>query len=516
MIFGREKSIQTASDEISRLDVVVKSATVLGRMRDYEKMLQYISEQARILAKADLSALMMVNPRTRDTIKTVFKTGDGESNLELHFLFTNLTGWILKNQDVLLSDHFKKDVRFNNRVFRNSEVHSVLCVPLRVADNIFGTIILVNFEPQKIFTEQTSEILDNFASICAPFILNIQKLGKFFPAPIPENSLIEKYQTFGLYGKSKEFILLLKNIEVASQCDVRVILEGESGTGKERIARAIHHLSSRSSARFVAIDCGALPANLIESELFGHTKGAFTGATRSRKGLMDEANGGTLFLDEISNLPLELQSKLLRVLQEGEIRTVGENSPHAVDIRIIVASSASLQKMVEENQFREDLFYRLHVFPILVPPLDKRREDIHVLANYFLQKFTQKQGKEARYFDGELLDYMKSRHWQGNVRELENFVERLITLTSPEAEVVEADLLPNEYKNEIQKLQLSDMENIQRCSLREKISEFEEKLIRKTLISCNFNQSLAARQLQVSEQVIRYKMKKYSISRPDN
>jgi len=168
---------------------------------------------------------------------------------------------------------------------------------------------------------------------------------------------------------------------------VRILLEGENGTGKELVAHAVHQLSSRSEKKFVGIDCGAIQPNLVESELFGHVKGAFTGATMDRMGLFEEANGGTLFMDEINNLPVEMQSKLLRVLQDEEIRPVGSNQIRKINVRIITASSSSLKKLVNENKFREDLYYRLNVYPIYVPMLKERIEDIPLLAEHFLKKF---------------------------------------------------------------------------------------------------------------------------------
>ena len=289
------------------------------------------------------------------------------------------------------------------------------------------------------------------------------------------------------------------------------MLEGDSGTGKELIARAIHRLSSRSQKPFIAVDCAAIPGNLIESELFGHLKGAFTGAVSERKGLMEEANGSTMFMDEISNLPLDLQAKLLRVLQEDEIRPLGSNTTKKVDVRIIAASSSSLHDKMEKQLFRDDLYYRLHVYPIKIPDLGKRREDIPILARHFLQEFSQQQNKKLAQIHEEILDFMLCRNWPGNVRELENFIERMVTLSSEQVSTLEAKILPDEYKKEWDKLKKTiEIKTINK-SLNDQVAEFEEQLIRQALKENDWNQSQAARALNISEQTIRYKMNKLGI-----
>jgi transcriptional regulator with PAS, ATPase and Fis domain len=294
---------------------------------------------------------------------------------------------------------------------------------------------------------------------------------------------------------------------------VRVLLEGQSGTGKEMIARAIHQFSSRSKAPFVAIDCGAIPANLVESELFGHVKGAFTGAAADRKGLISEADNGTLFMDEIANLPIDVQAKLMRVLQEGEVRLVGSNKTHKVDVRVIAASSSSLRKLVEANTFREDLYYRLHVYPVLVPSLQERAEDIPILANHFLAKFAKQQAKQAQAFHAEIIDFIQQRHWAGNIRELENLVERLVTLAGPKMAILDRDLLPPDLRKELKKFETGQHEADAVKPLQESLSEYEEQLLRQALIANNWNIAKTARALRIAEQTLRYKMGNLGIVR---
>jgi DNA-binding NtrC family response regulator len=355
--------------------------------------------------------------------------------------------------------------------------------------------------------------LEGIAAIAAPFLRNVHKLKQFFKSPLPEAALIAKYERIGLIGKSQKFRELLHAIEAAARCDVRVLLEGQTGTGKELIARAIHTFGARSNAPFIAIDCGAIPQHLIESELFGHKKGAFTGANFERKGLIAEAHGGTLFMDEIENLPFDMQSKFMRVLQAGEVRPLGSNKTITVDVRIITASSTPLRKLVDSGDFREDLYYRLHVYPISIPDLNERGEDIVLLANHFLRFFSAQQHKKTASFQEIILDFIKQRPWPGNIRELENFVERLVTVTPPDALVIDPLNLSSDLKKELDQFQSGKKSQQGGNSLSERIKAFETQIIRQTLDECHWNQSEAARRLHISEGDIRYKIKKMKIKK---
>ncbi|MGC4114304.1 MAG: sigma-54 dependent transcriptional regulator [Myxococcales bacterium] len=231
-----------------------------------------------------------------------------------------------------------------------------------------------------------------------------------------------------LVGKSAKMREVYKLLEQAARLDITVLLTGETGTGKELAAKAIHYQSARSARRFVAVNCGALPAELVESELFGHARGAFTGAVGAKAGLFEEAQGGTLFLDEVGDLPLAVQVKLNRALQEKEIRRVGENAAIPVDVRLVAATHRDLKAEAKAGRFREDLFYRLHVFPVMLPPLRERREDIPMLAAHFLEKFAKEHKRPIDGVEPEALRALTGHPWPGNVRELENALERAVAV----------------------------------------------------------------------------------------
>jgi len=243
-----------------------------------------------------------------------------------------------------------------------------------------------------------------------------------------QDALSDRYKLSRLIGETPPMKRLFSLIEQVAATDSTVLLTGESGTGKELVARAIHFAGPRKDARFVAVDCGAIAPALIASELFGHVRGAFTGAAADRTGLIETAEGGTLFLDEISNLPIDLQATLLRVIETQEVRAVGASATLKVDVRYIAASNRDLHALVAEKKFREDLFYRLNIFPIRIPPVRERREDIPALARHFLAMFSTRMHRRVNDFTPEALNTLMQYDWPGNVRELSNIVERLVIL----------------------------------------------------------------------------------------
>ena len=310
-----------------------------------------------------------------------------------------------------------------------------------------------------------------------------------------------------IIAKSKEMHEIFETIRKISDYKTTVLITGESGTGKELIARAIHYQSGRHNQPFVAINCAAIPENLLESELFGHVKGAFTDATRNKKGLFEEADGGTLFLDEIGELPKLLQVKLLRVIQDSEIRRVGDTKSSVVDVRIIAATVKDLAREVTRDSFREDLFYRLNVIPIHVPPLRERREDIGLLVQHFLDKYNREMKRNIRKVTPEAMSALMDYAWMGNVRELENTIERAVVLG--DSEVLTLEQLPE---------RLLDSGNNgngtvtpSHLSIKKATKNLERQLIVKVLEKTGGNRTHASRILEISHRTLLYKIEEYGI-----
>jgi transcriptional regulator with GAF, ATPase, and Fis domain len=492
---------------------LVELALVLAQQNDYEETVRLVAEKIKELFNPQTVWICMINPRTRETVKTICREGIPCEDKQFRSLQIHVCGWMVKNKKSFTTLDIRKDARFRKNFFKSIPLKCVLGVPLRIEGLVIGALMFAKSEGQAQTIESEIGYLERFAAIATPFLRNVHKIHQYFQTPLPESALLTKYEERGLLGRSEKFLQLLRSVEAAARSDVRVMLQGPSGTGKELVAKAIHQFSSRADNAFIALDCGAIPSHLLESELFGSMKGAFTGATTDRKGLLEEADQGTLFMDEITNLPLEMQAKLMRALQEGEIRPLGSNHTRAVDVRIISASSNSLRDLVTQKKFREDLYYRLYVYPIAVPSLNERNEDIPLLSNRFLERFALQQDKLARGFHEELMDYLKARIWRGNIRELENFVERLATLVPEKVEIVTGDILPKEMRKELKKLVMSDDLYLTK-SLSERLAEYERKLISEALSESHWNKSQAARVLKMPVQTIRYKINKLGIEKP--
>jgi two-component system response regulator FlrC len=297
--------------------------------------------------------------------------------------------------------------------------------------------------------------------------------------------------------KMQKIVSIAENLAAS---DITVLIYGESGTGKELLARQIHRLSRRADKPLIAVNCAAIPDNLLESELFGHEKGAFTGATERKIGKFELARGGTMLLDEIGEMSMMLQAKLLRVLQEKEIDRIGGKEPISVDVRVIATTNKDLYKECMEGQFREDLYYRLNVFPVKVPPLRERPEDIPLLALYFIEKYSTYSGKEIKGLSDDAMDLLKNRQWRGNVRELENVIQRAVFLCKGEF-IGKGDLL------------LDDV-TIKACMFGN-LKDTEKELILQTLKDVNGNKTQAAKILGVSVRTIRNKLNEYGKKFPE-
>ena len=316
-------------------------------------------------------------------------------------------------------------------------------------------------------------------------------------------ALQERHRVEGIIGESGRMQEVLSLVRRVAGSDATILIQGESGTGKELIARAIHYASPRAGAPLVSVNCAALPETLLESELFGHEKGAFTGAVATRKGRFELADGGSLFLDEIGDLPLHLQVKLLRVLQEREFERVGSSRPVAVDVRLLAATHQNLEILVRAGRFRDDLYYRINVVTIALPPLRERREDIPLLLDHFVEKFSRRNGKRIGGLTREAREALLRYDYPGNVRELENLVERAVILTRDE--VIGLEDLPLGVKER-------EGETSGETSLTVRVEGLERRMIREALDRADGVQTRAAEILGISERVLRYKLKKYGLA----
>ncbi len=342
------------------------------------------------------------------------------------------------------------------------------------------------------------------ATLKAPITIEKNGHGARSQAPVPDAD-------FGpMVGQSGAMAALFTKIKQVAERNTTVLITGESGTGKELVARQLHDLSPRKDKPFVPINCAAIPETLIESELFGHEKGAFTHAVDRRIGHFELANGGTLFLDEIGELSMAVQVKMLRFLQEQEFYRIGRSKPIRVDVRIVAATNKNLEELIAEKKFRQDLFYRINVINVMLPPLRDRFEDIPNLANYFVRKFSSTYGGKSLSFSKEAMDVLVQYNWPGNVRELENVVESLMALSL--TDVVQEDDLPRKLKTRasVENFKTTVLEGDIKFDDAEKL--FESEMILKALRKTNYVQTRAAELLGISRRILKYKMDKLGIS----
>jgi Nif-specific regulatory protein len=394
------------------------------------------------------------------------------------------------------------------------KILSMIAVPLWRGDEITGLIQADNRSSAGMFAEGDLEIalflgaqaalaLDNAALVSRLKVAEERLRG--------ENTYLKRREEAlrfeSIVGESPAMQRLLTQLRKVVDTRATVCIEGETGTGKELIATAVHYQSSRRDKMFVAQNCAALPENLLESELFGHRKGAFTSADADKKGLFEIADGGTLFLDEIGEMPLSLQAKVLRVLQEGTIRALGATRERQVDVRIICATNRDLASEVEKGRFRQDLYYRLMVFPIRLPPLRERREDIPPLAEHFLARYRQEFRQEVPGFAQDALDALCAYHWPGNIRELENEVQRLVIQTEPGAWIEVSDLSPRLRKVEGTLARIAPKKG----TLKEMIEQVERWLLAEALRENDNNKTRTAQALGITREGLHKKLSKFGM-----
>ena len=392
---------------------------------------------------------------------------------------------------------------------KKAEELSFICVPIRRGPDTIGTLSVDREYRAGAEFEQDLRFLTILSGLIAQTVKRVQLVNQEQQRLELENSqlrreLSEKYRVSSILSNSSRMQEVLEMIHRVAASNATVLLRGESGTGKSMVARAVHHNSKRADGPVITVNCSALPENLLESELFGHERGAFTGAHESRKGRFEMAEGGTLFLDEIGELSTAVQVKLLNVVQDREFQRVGGSRPIKCDVRLITATNKDLEKAVAEGTFREDLYYRLNVFPIYLPPLRERRTDILLLAEFFLEKFAAENDKNIRRISTPAIDLLTQYHWPGNVRELQNCLERAV-LICDEDTIKSYHLPPSLQSSE-------SLQETGSSSFAAAVENFERELIIDALKKTDGNQTRAAALLETSLRIINYKIRKYGIT----
>jgi transcriptional regulator with GAF, ATPase, and Fis domain len=421
---------------------------------------------------------------------------------------------VLEERAAVLAADAKRDVGETASLMA-AQIQSTLGVPLWQSDAILGVLQVDNRASSGVFREADLDVLAVLAQAASQAFAHariIERLRVAEERQRNENLYLKKREQSrrfeGFVGEAAAMQHVIAQIRKVVDTRVTVLIEGETGTGKELVASALHYWSGRADKLFVAQNCAALPENLLESELFGHKKGAFTGATEDKRGLFDLAHGGTLLLDEVGEMPLTLQAKLLRVLQEGEVRPVGSNVTKRVDVRVVAATNRDLEKEVAEGRFREDLFYRLRVFPIRVPPLRERRDDVPPLANHFLRRYAAEFGRAVEGIGQQAMELLCAYEWPGNVRELENEVQRLVIQADDGGFVRPEHLSPKIRKAE------NVVERVRptKGTLKEMVEEVEKWILLEALREHGGNKSATAKTLGITREGLHKKLKGYGMT----
>lgn len=400
----------------------------------------------------------------------------------------------------LINRALEKRELLSSRVNHGQDVLAA-CYPFCSQGRMFGFAYLEKHKPEATLTETERDILSS--------ALPVVRLLSQESSP-PEEVKVQPESTgLEFLGLSQPFRLIRELVDKVKEVSSPVLITGESGTGKELIARIIHHGGLRRRGQFVAVNCSAIPDNLLESELFGYARGAFTGALRDRPGLVEEASGGTFFLDEIGDLSLPLQAKILRVLQEKEIRRIGENRSRRVDVRFISATHRNLEQEVAAGRFRQDLYFRLRIITIEIPPLRHRPEDILVLVNHFLDKYCREMNKPRAFFSPAALELLLKYGWPGNVRELQNEIQRALVLAG-NSQVLGEELLSDDIKKSKDR-PLADRWDYSRAK-----AEFEKKFLGEALRHFNFHRARTAAAIGLTRQGLFRLIKKYGLDRGRN
>ncbi len=503
----REKESKSTVRELTLLYHISR---ILDQSLDMRDVVNPVLEALSEFMDMKYATLTLLNRKTGDIlIEAAHGLSPQQARRGRYKLGEGVTGQVVLTGKPMIIPKTSESSLFLDRTRRGKRPDtSFLCVPIKVGTEVVGALSVDLPYREDTKLDEEIRLLTIIASMIAQAV-KLRRAAQEEKDRLEEENrrlkeeLRDRFRPSNIIGNSHEMQLVYDQIAQVSKTGTTVLIQGETGTGKELVAQAIHYNSDRADKPFIKAHCAALPENLIESELFGHVKGSFTGAHADRKGRFELAHGGTLFLDEVGDIPVAIQIKLLRVLQEREFERVGSPQTIKVNVRVITATNRDLQTLVEQGKFREDLFYRLNVFPIFVPPLRKRKADIALLADFFLNKYSKQNKKTVRRLSSAAIDMLMSYHWPGNVRELENCIERAVLIA--EGDVIHPYHLPPT----LQTAEATGTES--KGHLKSLVDTYERDLIQDALKSARGNTAAAARALGTTQRIMGYKIQKLKI-----
>jgi Nif-specific regulatory protein len=510
---------RSLDNKIVELTTLYEIAKLASSSLDLDSTLHSILHTLSVFLEMKRGTLTLLDPATGTLqVRASYGLSKSEMKLGTYRIGEGVTGKVFETGRAFIIPDVKKEPLFLNRTGSRGDIKkeniSFIGVPVKVRNKPIGVMSVDRLFSLKINYEEDVRLLNIVASIIGQAVVLHRMIEAEKEKLVLENTRLKdelgkRYSLPNIIGSTDTMQEVFHSVEVVSKSDSTVLIRGESGTGKELIAKAIHYQSPRKDGPLIKFNCAAIPEGLLESELFGHEKGAFTGAVAAKKGRFELAKGGTIFLDEIGDLPLTLQPKILRVLQEHEFERVGGENTIKVDVRVIAATSRDLERSLEDGQFREDLYYRLNVVPIFIPPLRERREDIPEMVDYFARKYGARAERDVRFTEEAIMALMRYP-WPGNVRELENVIERTVVMT--ENNIIDASslkLLPVQLKP------AKASGGTDAHALTQTVHDVELKALKEALARTGWRQAAAARMLGITPRQIGYKMRKYGLIHPD-
>lgn len=503
--------------KIEEINLLYEISEALNEDLDLKKSLYRVLDILSGTMNMVRGTISILNP-LRDEIFIEVAHGLSRTTVERvrYKLGEGITGQVIETGKGIAIPKISEEPRFLNRTSsrrkQGEEDLSFICVPIKRGAQVIGALSVDKPYMESYPLKKGKELLSVIATMVARQVINLEKIRLEREQLREENKrlrgeLENKYRITDIIGNSNKMREVFQMTSQVCQSNAMVLIRGESGTGKELVANAIHYNSLRAKNAFVKVNCAALPQTLIESELFGHEKGAFTGAIKQKLGKFELANKGTIFLDEIGSIGLDVQANLLRVLQEKEFERVGGNRTIKTDVRIITATNKNLEQAVDDEQFRGDLYYRLNVFPIYLPPLRERRTDVLLLADHFLEKYARENSKDIRRFSTPAIDMLMDYHWPGNVRELENCIERAVLLCEEGA--IHSYHLPPTIQTGAESNTLPSL------SLEDAVTNLEREMIIDALKNTKGNVTIAAQVMRTTVRKFSYKAEKYNIDYRD-